>query len=329
MIEILVEPKPESAGGARNWLSNVAIGEAHLAEWERYAKDSLVAYAERYGLGLAVFTDHLDPIETDRPHPAWEKLLVGRAFEKVDPEAHGVLFLDTDVVANPLTGRNVFEAWDPEKVGMVSQRSQMPYEYFDTAKRICFLRNRFITSEYPLNSSFLFDLEQVYGFEGFPEQAEECCTGFFVLSPARHGELLADVYDRYREDQVETLALEQTHLNYCVQKNGLLQAMDYEFQVIWVYEMAQKFPFLYRPQFRENDSLVLECVGASLLSSTFLHFAGRWNESGTMKYGPQFLSSGWEKSLPDLAEYLQAEVRGVARGMINPPDEHHTRNRPS
>jgi hypothetical protein len=329
MIETLVEPKPASAGGPRNWLANVAIGEAHLAEWERYAKDSLVAYAERFGLGLVVFTDHLDERDDDRPHPAWEKLLVGRAFANVDPDAHGVLFLDTDVVANPFTGRNVFDVWDPQKVGMVSQRYQMPYEYFDTAKRICFLRNRFITADYPLNSSFLFDLEQVYGFEGFAEQPEECCTGFFVFSPKRHGEVLADIYDRYRNHDRESLALEQTHLNYYVQHNGLLQIMDYEFQVIWVYEMAQKYPFLYRPEFRGNDALVLECVGASLLSSTFLHFAGRWNESGTMNYAPEFLRGGWEKALPELADYLQSKVRGVARGMINPPDEHHTRNRPT
>ena len=83
--------------------------------------------------------------------------------------------------------------------------------------------------------------------------------------------------------------------------------------MIWVYEMAQKFPFLYRPEFRDNESLVLERVGASLLSSTFLHFAGRWNESGTMKFAPEFLQSGWEKALPELADYLSSSVRGVAR----------------
>jgi hypothetical protein len=78
-----------------------------------------------------------------------------------------VLFLDTDVIANPLTGKNVFEAWDPERVGLVSQRYAMPYEYFDTAKRICFQRNRFVTPDYPLDSVFLFTLEQVYANEGF------------------------------------------------------------------------------------------------------------------------------------------------------------------
>jgi hypothetical protein len=327
MFQILVEPNPSAGRASRNWIASVAIGEAHFAEWERYAKDSVIAYARCYGLGAVVFTDALDERE-DRKHPAWQKLLVGRAFREVDPEAHGVLFLDTDVVANPLTGRDVFEVWNPERIGMVSQRIGMPYAYFDTAKRICFQRNRFVTPTYPLDSVFLFTLDQVYGHEGLAPMADACCTGFFVFSVERHGEFLADIYERYR-NHGETLALEQTHLNYHVQEAGFYQRLDYSFQVIWVYEMAQKYPFLYRPEFRDNESLVRECVGASLLSGTFLHFAGRWNESGTMKYGPEFLCAGWEKSLEQFADYLQRDVRGVARGMLNPPDEHFTRNRPA
>ncbi|MEE2677540.1 MAG: hypothetical protein VX546_03075, partial [Myxococcota bacterium] len=69
MPQILLEPEQIGNRVARNWIAVVAIGAAHLAEWERYAKDSIIAYAANHGLGVVLFTDNLDPRD-DRKHPA-------------------------------------------------------------------------------------------------------------------------------------------------------------------------------------------------------------------------------------------------------------------
>ena len=38
---------------------------------------------------------------------------------------------------------------------------------------------------------------------------------------------------------------EQTHVNYEFFKTKKIKILDYKFQAIWIYEMAEKFPFLY------------------------------------------------------------------------------------
>ena len=319
MINVLLEPMEQAKSDSRNWVALILIGEDYRLDWEVNAKDSVMKYAMRFGLGVVVITDFIDRGDEKKEAP-WQKLLIGELFQEIDPSATGVLVMDTDVIANFLTGENPFDVWDSERIGMISLRKRMPYDYTDTAKKIAFSRHHFVSASYPLDSTLLFSVNQVYDQENLPSVEDECCTGVFLFDPQAHSIFLADIYRRYIGIG-ETAAYEQTHVNYCVQKAGLFQPLGYQFQMIWAYEMAQKYPFLYLEKYRDDLSLAEECVLASILSGTFLHFAGRWIESNFLLAGKSIYRRMQNELLKEYAEYDRSTIHGRSRGMINPPSK--------
>ena len=63
---------------------------------------------------------------------------------------------------------------------------------------------------------------------------------------------------------------------------GKIKILPYQFQSLWVFEIVNKFPFLYKKNLRKKE-LILECVEKSILENFFLHFAGGWGESDMCK----------------------------------------------
>ena len=316
-LEILKEPRMIGRSTGRYWIALIVIGDDYRSNWEVDAKDSVMSYAERFGLGVVIFNDFIDTSAERKPAP-WQKLLIGESFLRLDPGATGVLIMDTDIIANFLTGENPFETWDCKKIGMVSKRKNMPYDYLSTAKKIAFYRHHFVSTEYPLDSILLWDVSEVYEHEGLSPVEDECCTGILLMNPQNHANFLLQIYQGSLH-LGETAAYEQTHVNHSVQTAGLLQTLDYQFQMIWAFEMAQNFPFLYLDQFRDQNPLAEHCVLASLLSGTFLHFAGRWSESDYLAAGKAVSQRMRDSLWAEYGRYQAAAIKGVARGMISPP----------
>ena len=68
---------------------------------------------------------------------------------------------------------------------------------------------------------------------------------------------------------------EEPIFNYEIFKTGKTKILDYKFQALWLYEIANKFPFLYEYKNQKN-MIIKKCVQASLEDNYFLHFAGKW-----------------------------------------------------
>ena len=273
VLKVLIQP-----GKSGNVLATIAIGDAYLEPFMKYAFHTWEMYCKRHDLGLILFDDHLiGQTHPDWKNPYWQKFLIGDFLKNQNLSVNNICCLDTDILISPLAP-NIFAERNEAKVGLVSLRKNLAYPYHGAIRRMAFLRNRYYDSNYPLDSSLFISIEGLYEMAGLEPQADEACTGVFVYNAKNHSELLKEYYESFSKDVMEKDGGgEQIFLNHFVQSNNLVEWMDYRFQAMWTYEMAYKYPFLYN-EYKGNLPLVRSCIEASLFSNYFLHFAGSWHE---------------------------------------------------
>ena len=108
---------------------------------------------------------------------------------------------------------------------------------------------------------------------------------------------------------------DQTHLNYEIQNYNKVKWLDYKFQALWVYEMSNYYPFLYK---NKNDTnLVLDCIRASLSQNHFLHFPGLWDEGAMWTVG-KILNKDIYNEYTKLHIYFDTPVTGEPVGVVRP-----------
>lgn len=312
-MRIIREP-----GKSGNVLATIAIGEDYLKPFMEYALHTWQMYAERHDLGIIVFDEDLIP----RDHPKWkkanwQKFMIAHELARAGVRVHDVCHLDTDILINP-QAPDVFSGHDSTRIGVVSQRSRLPYPLDGVLRRIAFLRNRYFSASYPLDSGLFAELDQVYRFSSLEPQPDYACSGVFLFNPECHGSLFLDYFNEFDASVITpTSGGEELHFNYLVQSLGRDEWLDYRFQCLWMYEVAWKYPFLYTLD-RKDDDLIRRCIEASLSTNYFLHFAGSWYESDMWSQvkvltDPEVLDR-WER----FAEYLQQPVTGKFVGPVKP-----------
>jgi hypothetical protein len=313
VMKVIIDP-----GQSNNVIATIAIGDSYYQSWHQHAFPTWKAYCERHELGLVVFD--ADLIARDDPFwkkPTWQKMLIGNVLSKQMPSVRNVCYLDTDILVNP-TAPNVFDAYDPATIGLVSLRKNLPYPYEQVLRRVAFLRNKYYDSKYPLDSALFISVGNLYKFHGLPVQADEACAGMFVFNIENHADLLGTAFLKYdRSIDSITGGGDQTHFNYEVQSCGKVSWLDYRFQAIWLFEMAWKYPFLY-DYGRDKLDVIKECVEASLFTNYFLHFAGTWHESGMWKIGGVLGGPNELERFNGFVEYLKSPVSGMPLGQIKP-----------
>lgn len=303
-------------GRSRNCLVTVAIGDTYLQQWQQHALKSWMAYAEKYDLGIFALTESLYPEQNPKwKKPNWQKLLIGRELLKQELDVNFACFLDTDILISPLSP-NIFDLYDGTSYGLVSQIKNMPMPLELVLRQFVFLRHKFYSPEYPLDSGALMTPEQQYEFSGLSPFDDLACTGLFLFNPTKSSTDMENWYFKYTRNYRSVTGGEQVHLNWEMLNTGEVQWLPYEFQAIWVYEMAWKYPFLYAND--SDKSLIRECIEASLFSNHFLHFAGSWHESD-MWLDDKILHSKEKFALySSFNEYLHTPVTGSSKGMIKP-----------
>jgi len=312
MMRVIIDPE-----SGQNVITTIAIGQSHFDTWAEYALPTWQRYCERHQLGLIAFD--ADLISKDHPKwkkPTWQKMLIGQTLRKELPTVRNVCNLDTDILVNYMAP-NVFEHYDPEKIGLVSVRKNMAYPLDPVLRRLAFLRNKYYDERYPLDSSLHISIERLYQVHGFPPQKDETCCGFMVFNVDNHADLMSNWFGKYnREVTSITGGGEQTHFNFEVQNWGKVQWMDYRFQAQWTYEMPWKYPFLYRGG-ADQKELVKECIEASLFVNYFLHFAGgSWHEGDMWKAVHVLETPEVRKIFEDFSEYEQIPLTGEPLGTI-------------
>lgn len=312
-MKMYVEP-----GVSGNILATVAIGAPYLESWEKSALPSWAAYCHRHGLGLVVFHEEMLAKESDVWKKAnWQKLLIGQTLQDEGLKVSNVCYLDTDIVISPLAP-NVFDGYDPDTICLVSQIKNLPQPLHQTLRRLAFQRHTHLNPRYPLDSALFMSPEQIFEFHGVPPHDDYVCTGFFIFCVANHSELLKGWFDKYQKGvQSLTGGGEEPHLNHELFSWGKLSWLPYEFQALWTYEAAWRYPFLFDYGLKD-EALIRECIEASLYVNHFLHFAGSWDECQMWKIGGFFEDDKKKREVEAYREYLLTPVTGAPQGMIRP-----------
>ena len=307
-------------GKSGNVLATIAIGDAYLEPFMKYAFHTWEMYCKRHDLGLILFDDHLiEQAHPDWKNPYWQKFLIGEALNKATAKVNNVCCLDTDILISPLAP-DIFGGRNEAKVGLISKRKNLPLEHHQLLRRMAFLRNRFYDKAYPLDSSLFISLVDYYAEVGLEVQPDDACSGVFVYNCSTHGPLLAKYYRSFGQEIMEQDGGgEQRFLNHFVQSQNLVEWLDYRFQALWTYEIASKYPFLYG-EYRSNLSLIKTCIEASLFTNYFLHFAGSWHEGKMWEQVRVFDTSESLSMFSDFDDYQKVPVFGKPLGQIKPKD---------
>lgn len=314
-MKVLIPP-----GKSGNVLATIAIGDQYLDPFMKYAYHTWEMYCHRHDLGLILFDDDL--ISKDHPKwkkATWQKYLIGDVLSKSGLKIKNVCYLDTDILVSPIAP-NIFDHHDSSRIGVISQRFRLPIAHSDLCRRLAFLRNKFYSNDYPLDSSLFISLTDLFASIGAKPQDDYACAGVIVFNLENHKTLFAEFYSQFDKSVFSpTSGGDQTHFNHFVQSNNLQQWFDYKFQALWTYEVAWKYPFLYS-EYRDDISLIKFCIEASLFSNYFIHFAGSWYESDMWEQVKVLDTPESLVMFKAFNEYMEMPVYGKPLGPIKPKD---------
>ena len=210
-------------------------------------------------------------------------MLIGKEIKKKFNSIENVCYLDTDIQINHFLAPNIFEEYNKKKISMVSCVKNMPYSrnFIELQKNLSYFRNKFVSKKYPLNSSSLLTVKQLYTHNKLKHYENYGNAGVIIFNLKNHSDILFDCFKKFLNKNL--LERDQSAINYYLQKKNLVNWIDYKFNTLWVYEMCFKYPFLYFKR-NNNRKLIKDCMFSTFLSSYFIHFAGNWNENSYIKY---------------------------------------------
>ena len=139
----------------------------------------------------------------------------------------------------------------------------------------------------------------------------------FLFNLKAHSSMMSEWFYKYLSDMPTiTGGGEEAHINFEIQSYQKVQWLPYEYQALWTYECAWRYPFLFSYGLNDND-LIRACIRSSLYVNHFLHFAGSWNECQMWKLDSIFSPFDLDE-LDNYQLYLNTPVSGKPVGMIRP-----------
>lgn len=302
--------------GTRHALVTTAIGERYLSNFTQYSLPYWKIYAETFDLAIIVISDETAFDGRDGGlNGAWLKLLAPLLVAKVTPQIQRVALIDSDVIVNP-AAPNIFAACEDNRIGVVSQFNNLPFDLLTARKRLAFLRKSFYNSNYPLDSSLFATAQQEYQMENLPERDDLFCSGVIVLPQDKallFDEWFREALDR---DAESAIAWEQTFVNHKILDHDP-QWLPYKFQGIWNLEMAIHHPSLFGEKDLADNPSAQAAVADTLSNCFFLHFAGSWNESDAWRNEPSAtIAKLMGLASPQFIRYLGEAPSGAPAGRI-------------
>lgn len=304
------------AGRSNNYISTIAIGEKYQKNFYRYAYPSWKDYCNRYQIGLIIFEqDLIDESSPFWKKATWQKLLIGKKVKSIS-DANNICYLDTDIIISPLA-LNIFEYHDSQCISVISQINNLPFPDYEVRKRVAYFRNKYIDPRYPLDSALFATPKQIFEYHSKEPQEDYFCAGVFVFNVKNYASLMEKWFNKYPRD-VNTLTGggDEPIVNYEFQSNKKIKYLDYKFQALWLYEMAWKYPFLYRDV--KNLPLARVCIEAALLNNHFLHFCGSWAESDMFMIDNIYSDKSLREDAICLIDYVKKPYTGNPVGMVKP-----------
>jgi len=298
-----------------NYIATIAIGKRYYSNWKKYVLKNWLNYCKKNSIGLlVVYKELVDKKHNNWKSPNWQKLLIGNLLQKNKIDISNICYLDTDILINPLAP-NVFDKFNKNKISLVSQVKNIPYQLDEIRRKIAFNRHHFYSKKYPLDSSLFMSLNQIYKFHQVPTQNDYACSGFFIFNIKNHSDILKKIFDKYNINTKTLTGGEEPLFNYEILKNNKIQWLDYKFQALWIYEICYRFPFLYEQKINYN-SLTKKCIEYCLMDNYFLHFAGSWYESNMWKQKNIFQSKKINSMNSKFKNYNKIKLKGSPKGRI-------------
>ena len=182
----------------------------------------------------------------------------------------------------------------------------MPYSrvFIYLKKNFFYFRNKFVSKKYPLNSSSLLTVKQLFTYNKLKHYNNYGNAGVMIFNLKNISKILFNFFKKFLKKNL--LERDQSAINFYLQKKKLINWLDYKFNTLWVYEMCFKYPFLYFPK-NNNRKLIKDCMFSTFLSSYFIHFAGNWNENNYIKYSNIF-NKNEQKKLCEIGNYYKRFV---------------------
>ena len=301
---------------SKDAIVTIAIGEPYLSEWEKYAKKSWILYCKKNKINLFVIIEDLISIDDSKWKKAtWQKLLIGDALQVNNYNIINVCYMDTDIIISP-QARNIFNFYNNNKYGLISKIENLPFCLNNILKKVAFLRNLYYDPTYPLDSSLFMTPRQIYNFSKLPPMENYACAGVILFNVEKHSDQMKNWFFKYDRNTISITEGDQTHVNWEIQNTNNVCWLAYEFQALWLYEMAEKYPYLYNMKKIKKNQIV-DAIRACLMNVDFLHFAGSWHESD-MWLHKQIVSDSFVKLSENFETYKKIPVYGKPKGKIVP-----------
>lgn len=314
-----MEHHPESI------IATIAIGKKYFKDWYKYARPFWEKYAIRHGLGIIVFCEALiSRTPGVEKSPAWQKCLAPSVVLRNAPSAKRVVIMDTDILMGPLA-RNIFDYVPDGKIGVVRYSSELPFNLIVIKKRLAFLRNKFYSPRYPLESELFASPREIFERRDLTPHDNYFTSGVICLTTPDQAGFLEDFYNSVSAQEADRLRKdfgywEEPSINSALQGRSDLYWLPYNFQAIWSYEISWLYPFLFElgQKWRSDEETVAKVIASTLMNQDFLHFAGSWFESDMWKTPKIMEALSKNLASDDFIKYLQSTPRTESKGKVIP-----------
>ena len=302
-----------------NYLVFFATKKKFLDAWNKYTSISAILYAKKNNLGIILIDHELISKKNEYYKKAtWQKWLIPNYIKENYNNIKNICYLDCDIIINP-SAPNIFIKYDFDKILVTSVRNRMPYSFTEATRKISFLRKNFLKKNFPLNTSLIMTLDETYKHHNLPVLNDEFCAGFFGCNIKKFSTFFKNAFFKYKSPIWSvTGGGDQTHFNYEIIKSNNYEVIDYKYQTLWCYEVAVKYPFLYKNLKKNsvNNKLVTDCIISSLFSSYFLHFAGTWPDSKCFYNKKIYNSIFFKKYFYEYKDYEDKKIKAKPKGPI-------------
>jgi hypothetical protein len=245
--------------GNRYCLVGLQIGEVYGNYWNLAFRKSWEAYASRHGYDILIVDAMIDPAAgEDVAAIKFQKLKLFSLQELAHYQR--VVFADSDIFMTdgaPCVASLVRDG----RIGMVSQMA-VPYrEWYEYIQPI---RGGDVSVEAYYSTHLL--PEEQYLAEGVTDIFN---GGVIVADPRQHGALLEELYALHLPNShKKTGHIDQPILSCELSRRGLIQPLDFRFNVIFSMWVALHYSFI-----SESDEVAMRAVVQSVLPLVhFLHF---------------------------------------------------------
>ena len=301
-----------------NYLVFFATEKKFINDWNKYTNISAILYAKKNNLGIILIDHELISRESLYYKKAvWQKFLIPNYISENYKNIKNICYIDCDIIINP-SAPNIFKEYDFDKILVTSVRKGMPYSFKEATRKISFLRKKFLKKNFPMNTSLVMTLEETYKHHNLPILNDEFCSGVWGCNIKKFAPFFKKAFFKYKLPIWSvTNGGEQTHFNYEVIKSNNYEVIDYKYQTLWCYEVAVKYPFLYKNfKMNFNSKLISDCITSSLFSSYFLHFAGTWPDAKCFYNTKIYDDNFFKKYFFEYKVYEDKKIKAKPKGAV-------------